>query len=1193
MDLLKVVYKFVVLNIFISISCSTSDLDIKEVARNISREMNLLKNNELGVPYIMDLYKNFVVHPTDFNVANVVDTISQKLETRIENIFSSLENARNLVDSELMTQNISNMFSVLSPCFQKEIKLERNGSLEEKNKITNLFESAHVLENVKKNLSATQEVKRQYFISDSEVKKLEHTPFFHCSGCDEKIVWDNYIARNIYQRKNVVLVLDIGGSIKPPIFQVLRAVAKKMISVLNSNDRIAFITVSSNYSYLESDCDKMKDLDITNSMPRLMQANGSYINTLNNYIDAIVSETGLTNHVLGFEKALQIVSDDIEQLKNETVMVLYVSRGLLSSLMEPKQVLEMVENFTAKNNVSLVINTCAIIDDMKPVVYEPQFLCDIANQNYTKYNISHKPSKYRKIGVMLKVNSTESIPFVVERFYSLFNPDSSFDLRNRISVPNSYMDSKGFTLSFTKGWKMNDNFFMLGADIYFSHLAEDLIYYSGNLDYTYVFLMALDGTIIFHPYYSRSFEGSQSAIPIDLEKVEKVQDINLLKRRLLTENRGVHETTRNNQTDLIQYYWRAVGNWYVLCVVFNTKFGPPSKLHESIWFRNEFLYHNLEDYKVCRHLNLLATTDVSSLYLSPSCFRSPYTAQHKMNAQVFIEYLKDIARLSVNPGLKDEVRDEVSLLSQVLDFLRKRHLSSSVSNYIVRRYATSNSGAFQMFPGSILKSGWMPTRSPWFFKAWQHKGRVVMVPPYLDRGGAGYVITLAYATSQLVVAMDLTYGYMLRILVKYIPSCLSENITCFIVDDEGYIIYHPNMRDVEGAKPVEQQHIVHKESLVSNDILNHKHFIKKLLCNSYGDNTIQRYYKLNTSFSDVLVNFVPGEHCVTYRITSVPNTNLFVGVVNTSCNFGATFCPCSIVDRLCLNCNRMEQKECECPCECPLDRGDICDTHLANLNMTDNLPCTRYKEDSLDSSFTVNTKSNLEPCFPITCHTQKSHLDCLGLLGCEWCLYDANRNYLRDPFCASIATCLNGVFDASETYLGHIPSSDFSSVVPILGSIIAITVIFVLLLICYRSYTHHFSERFFMSSTQDQLRMSDLNIADNFHDLGNHRDKLLQEEHPNVISPYCVASTYRRAAVPADSDHGYSTMTPHDESEHMSLAPVEVESLEDEIMSDSTSVHTSVSTKEAPKMLSPMFTRVPLRNCITVPVTVHRNMEKT
>nr|XP_023016915.1 VWFA and cache domain-containing protein 1 [Leptinotarsa decemlineata] len=1004
MDILKILYKFVVISIFFSIPCTTSDLDIKEVARSITLELSSLKDDELGVPFILDLYKNYMMQPMPLDFANVVNTIAQRLEKKIENIFSLLENSKIMMDVQLTTQNITNMFSTVTPCFRKSFEGNKNGSHDEVDKISDLT-STSVLEQMGQKLSVAQDVKRQYFISDLEVKKLGHTPFLYCNGCDETIVWDNYIQRNIYQRRNVVLVLDIGGSVKPSLFQILRSLAKKIISVLTSDDRIAFMTISSNYSFIDNDCGRMKDQDITSTIPRLMAANSSYLKILNNYIDAIVSESD-------------------------------------------------------------------------------------------------------------------------------------------------------FTISFTKGWKTNDYFFMLGTDIRFSHLAEDLMNYSGNQDYSYVFMIAKDGSIVFHPYYSQSIDNAQFALPVNLESLEKTEDVTLLKRKLLTEKSGMHETRKDNQTDLE---------------------GAVQVLRKH--FRGRGLIALLDD--------------VSSLYLSPSCFQSPYTAQHKMNSHSFIPYLKDTSRTSVNPGLKENIRSDVSLVYQVLKLLKERHMLSPTSNYIVRRYASSNSGVFQMFPGSVLKPGWTPVKNPWYYKAWQHEGKVVLIPPHSDRGGAGHVVTVAYATSQLVVAMDITYGYMLKLLVKHVPSCLKENITCFIVDDEGYVIYHPDLRNQDGAKPVEHQHIVHKESLVSNDILNHKYFMKKLLCNSYGDNTIQRYYKLNTSYTDVLVNFVPGEHCVTYQVTSVPDTNIFVGIVNTSCNFGATFCPCSIVDRLCLNCNRMEQKECECPCECPLDRGEFCDANLANWNRTNNLPCRRYEEDSLDSSFIVNTKTILEPCFPIRCYAQKSHMDCLGLLGCEWCTYDADRNYLRDPFCAELTTCLNGVYDASEIYVRRIPSSDFPSVVPILGSIVAITIVFVLLLICYRSYTHRVSERFYISSTQDQLRMSDLNITDNFHDLGNHRDKLLQEEHPNVISPYCVASTYRRPVVPADSDHGYSTMTPHDESEHMSLAPVEIESLEDETTSDNTSVHINASVKEVPGMFSPMFTRIPQKNCITVPVTVHRHMEKT
>jgi len=34
---------------------------------------------------------------------------------------------------------------------------------------------------------------------------------------------------------------------------------------------------------------------------------------------------------------------------------------------------------------------------------------------------------------------------------------------------------------------------------------------------------------------------------------------------------------------------------------------------------------------------------------------------------------------------------------------------------------------------------------------------------------------------------------------------------------------------------------------VANDILNHPNFVKKNLCNSFSDRTVQRFYKFNTS----------------------------------------------------------------------------------------------------------------------------------------------------------------------------------------------------------------------------------------------------------------------------------------------------------------------------------------------------------
>ncbi len=81
------------------------------------------------------------------------------------------------------------------------------------------------------------------------------------------------------------------------------------------------------------------------------------------------------------------------------------------------------------------------------------------------------------------------------------------------------------------------------------------------------------------------------------------------------------------------------------------------------------------------------------------------------------------------------------------------------------------------------------------------------------------------------------------------------------------------------------------------------------------------------------------------QFSLIPGTNLFFGLVrdvsaqkSTSCSPRAAFCSCSTKDRRCLNCGRMEPKECECPCECPAGVG----LGLTNETITNAQPvCTR------------------------------------------------------------------------------------------------------------------------------------------------------------------------------------------------------------------------------------------------------------
>ncbi|KAL1492905.1 hypothetical protein ABEB36_011074 [Hypothenemus hampei] len=1199
---------------------TVGNVDIRDISNKLRTDVNLMKDEELGVPYIEKLFGNFKPIATPANsVSSHLKHIVQKLEGKIFQVFSGMDNASLLLENS----NVKNMEipSVLIPCINKRngpLNVFVDNSLPNNSNINELIGSKYVLYQMRKNITQYKPIanalKQQYFIAERDIRDKQFSGFSMCCGYDEAIIWKNYMSHQRYTRKNIIIVLDHGGSLSKKQLQVAKMIAKEILAVLNDEDRVALIGVASDWSFPEGGCSDTKSFQ---PYVTLQNAKSSYLVLLKNFIDSLVRGNGATNHVIGIQKALEIILNSSDLNENDITMVTYISRGLLSSLTEAKSVLKVMAQQTNSLGSPVYIHTCAVIDESKPVMYETHFLRDIAEQNFTKYNISYTHNYFRKSGYMLTVNKTEDIGFVINKFLSVFNNDGTFSADKKISLPHWDPLSRDFTISFTKGvlTGTSNNFMMLGIDAYFSNLVEDITYYSSNQQYSYAFLTDILGRVLAHPSILRASAVNHQLSFVDVRYIETVPEIMLLRTKLLTQVTG-NFVTKNNHSQTLEYTWMRVNQWYIICIVLNQDYGTfnkPFKASPSPSVR-KLLYQNLdgsENHKFCRHLSQIATLDVASLYLSRSCFQSPFSASRTTQGgfidQGYLAYLKDDTGLISNPGLKKEVKDEVFALVHILDYLRKRHLSSEMSKYIVRRYASSYSGVLQMFPGSVLTNGLEATKRPWFIRALQHMGRTVFVPPYLDKGGAGYIVTMAYATPNLVIAIDLTYGYMLKMLLKYMPYCLNEKITCFLIDDQGYIIYHKNFTDVNGAKPVEQQHIVHRESLVANDILNHKQFIKKLLCNDYADNTIQRFYRLNTSFTDDLVNHIPGEHCVSYHITAVPETNIFVGIVNASCEVVPAFCPCSIVDRLCLNCKRMEQKECECPCECPLE-SDSCQENSgssssSSQNLTDNISCKWNAEEAsvLESRglFTMDLDNSLEPCFPITCQNERSLSDCLGVTGCEWCKYDLNGDVLKKPFCSSITTCFNGVYGLSPPYRGlanELPSntdSEYSPLGPILGLIIAMLMLFVLLYICYRSYTNPTVDRMYLSSMQDQLRMSDFNVNETFHDTGNHRDKLLKEDCP-APSPYCVASNYRRTNTTADSDHGYSTMTPHDESEHLSLAPMEVESLEDDVISDSTSLHNSLSPKNnSSHVMSPMFTNIPQRNYVVAPVTVHRNLEAT
>lgn len=286
---------------------------------------------------------------------------------------------------------------------------------------------------------------------------------------------------------------------------------------------------------------------------------------------------------------------------------------------------------------------------------------------------------------------------------------------------------------------------------------------------------------------------------------------------------------------------------------------------------SSFVYHRLDQLpkkpKLCKYFKQLATLDTSTLFLSANAFQNPmgFMSEPETSDQIsrLNSFFSNCSRQAENPGIKPGVKSEVLSLTRMTQAWKNRASSSSLSKYIVRRYVASHSGVFIVYPGTVLERSYHPSQRDWFRRAVQRPDRTIFTAPYLDVGGGGYIVTLSRAfqgkkssegSSSMhgVIGLDFTLGYFHKLLMASMDVCNQDHITCFLMDDRGYLVAHPSLVEPAGRGPIEYTHVTHKEPLVANDLLNHKHFVQKKVCNSLSDCTIQRYYNVSILDSRVL-----------------------------------------------------------------------------------------------------------------------------------------------------------------------------------------------------------------------------------------------------------------------------------------------------------------------------------------------------
>ncbi|XP_068145488.1 VWFA and cache domain-containing protein CG16868 [Drosophila tropicalis] len=1016
------------------------------------------------------------------------------------------------------------------------------------------------------------------------------------------------------KQKFVLLLLDVGSALNRELFDLTKGLLQEILQLLDDSDKISLITISNEADFMYLDA---FPAEAAHGIYRTTRGHKeevlNYINNLN------VARSGLlTNHTLGFEYAFEMLQR-LEKSKmintaEQPVEFIYITRGLLTNLSDALAVLRVLAAGQAMLQAPIIINTCAVVLDEKRIMYEKQFLSDVASQNYTKYDINVSqwwPNGGQELAgrffVLSKLQEESMIPQISSKIFAQVFRERFLTNSLEVHPPTVDSDSGDVLVSLTYSVAP---YGVVGVNLYLADLLEDILNYasvvapaSSRLVSSYGFLLERStGNTLAHPAFPRPLIQRETSYPVNIAYLENATDFaSVIRQRLLHEDAGNATTHVYVGKQLIQrtYHWQSVRGIYVLCLVsngndplrntssnhrFNLKDGVNN--YEQAYYGDgmDLLYHRLDLMQnsagTCRYFRQMATMDAPTLFLSAAAFKSPFgfLQNNRPRTQLpkvdtILAYLK--VGLIANPGLRPRIRHEVSVLYQAMLQLRRRHQDArgSLRGHIIRRYIASVSGVLQLYPGCLLSSTYDPTRRPWFRQAMAQPGKIVSTAPYLDAGGAGYIITLAHTIFEgkshalhsaqqdrpvAVVALDVPYAFYYRLILDSTPLCQLPHMKCLIFEHEGYLMAHPSM--LQPATPLKNQrrpheHLTHKESYLANDVLNHVQLVRKLGCASYQNRTLQRYYAFNTSMSTIMTNLLHGER-TKYALALIRGSNLFAAVLNSSCDVGP-FCPCSTIDRVCLNCKRMDQTDCECPCECPMD-SDSPDSYA---NYTQQFAyCSPRGEHFIALPPTQQLISSLPSCpSPFGggggCDSFATQRECLGIMGCEWCQQDVDGNTFTSAFCSPQASCFNGVLasltpygelDEMELLAAHNPQREqhaYSAFGPLGGAIIVLVMVIGFAIYCYRhNLDNQTQEHFYVDSVQEENYGLPLSRF-NFDDCQGHDDPPLasggydhaagqrQLMHAADISPYHVSSgsSYRRPPN-GESDHGYSTMTPHEDS---------------------------------------------------------------
>ncbi len=742
---------------------------------------------------------------------------------------------------------------------------------------------------------------------------------------------DAYLTALHGGRKHVVVALDRGAALSGAdrgLMDVARAAVRYVLAGLTAADTIGFVTFAESvYFPLDADC----------LAPKMVPATSFAQLELLKFINVVHASGAPADHA-GALRAIEDMIKNSDVGRNAVVQVLYLSAGIIDE-QDKHEAMRALSELKERHSKT-IINTYHLANEEQAYVNtrEAQFL-----QSLSAFSMEEEDST---AGQSVVLTSSRDVGTAIGDF---MGGQVRHERTSSVSIIPRWDDSTHLvviTLSLPLRSQSGGRLFIgstgvdLKADVYF----EDLMFYNeGASDGAYAALLERVGDELRVMYHPSVYSTTNPRVP----ETTFAQVADGPSAEISTHMMAKPAGSRREKSLL--YTWKWVdGTDFIVFIV--KKIGETTSRKSSSYslasqdavrdhdapppifhHRLDLLSSEDHDSRLCRlKSDSVSTLSGAALFLAANAFSSPrQDLQGKLaaNWRRYLAYLNDRTGLVSNPGLAANVKGDVTTASGLVPSWKNSTCPSGESDSCsmgrtVDRFVATSGGVYMAYPGEALPAHFDFTSMKWYGTALGNPDKLAVSGPSLHPSGSGYAVTISQSIAgrggnpKAVWGLNIPLGLLVKEVVALFPDCQTEDARCFVIDEEGSLVYHDYMLDVGYTGTLEKQHLNDKEPNVGKDLLSSFDrglVVDKHFCRSHLESTVRRYYSYNVdmggdeTFSGVL-HGSNGGNCSRYAVTAVAGTNLLFGMVRSSCPVAAVFCPCSINSRKCIVCKQRKDE---------------------------------------------------------------------------------------------------------------------------------------------------------------------------------------------------------------------------------------------------------------------------------------------